>query len=104
MQRDCNVCGRDYEARQKNSQYCGATWRSRKSRGAVPSSPTDSALVRATKAELDVAGRLDTMLGQQALALAKRMSGTETGAGIAAAVGVASPVCRRGLHGMRSTS
>lgn len=43
----------------------------------------DNSLVKATKAELEAAGKADTMLGQQAIALAARMSGSETSAGIA---------------------
>lgn len=35
--------------------------------------------MKATTAELEAAGKLDTMLGQQALALARRMSGEVTG-------------------------
>jgi hypothetical protein len=41
-------------------------------------------LVVATKVELEAAGRLDSVLGQQALRLAQQMSGFETGGGMAA--------------------
>src|ERR1700754_3018332 len=83
MQRNCNMCGREYEAKTKRSATCSSTCRARKSRGAAPAAPADTPLVRATKAELQGAGKLDTMLGQLALALAARMSGTETPGGIA---------------------
>lgn len=42
-------------------------------------------VVRATKAELDKAGRLDTALGQQALVLARRIDeATDSGSALAA--------------------
>ncbi|KQH75586.1 hypothetical protein AO501_25245 [Mycobacterium gordonae] len=44
---------------------------------------SDNPLVAATKRELEAAGKLDSMLGQQALALAARMSGADTVAGYA---------------------
>lgn len=84
MRRNCNMCGREYEAKTKRSSMCSSTCRARKARGATPAIPADTPLVRATLAELDAAKKLDTMLGQQALALAARMSGTETVGGIAA--------------------
>lgn len=87
MRRNCDACGREYEARRKDSRTCGSTCRNRKARGAAPASKgdgCDNSLVAATRRELEAARKLDTMLGQQALALAARMSGTETTGGIAA--------------------
>lgn len=62
---------------------CSSTCRTRKARGAAAApEPTENPLVMATKRELEAAGKLDTMLGQQALILAARMSGTETAGGV----------------------
>lgn len=83
MQRCCIVCGRKYEARQANSRTCSATCRSRKARGAADPPAADSPLVRALARELEAAGKLDSLHGQQALALAARMSGAQTSAGVA---------------------
>lgn len=88
MLRKCDTCGREYEARRKDSRTCSPTCRKRRGRGAKPASDSDGLvekpLVVATRRELEAAGELDTRLGQQALALAERMSGSETNAGIAA--------------------
>lgn len=85
MQRNCDVCGRPYQAKRKDSLTCSASCRSRKRHQPAGGSTTtgpDNSLVEATTRELEAVGKLDTMLGQQALALAKRM-GTEV-TGIAA--------------------
>lgn len=84
--RHCDSCGRAYEAQRANSRFCGGTCRKRNFRGATPAPSVEhstSPLVIATRGELEAAGKLDTMLGQQALALAARMSGTQTSAGVA---------------------
>lgn len=96
MERSCDDCGRSYEAKRPNSRFCGDTCKKRAQRkpkvaaepagpspaAAVPSVP--SGLVEATRRELDTAGRLDTVLGQQALALAERVASPhETGASVA---------------------
>lgn len=102
MQKLCAVCGRSYETRRKDSLTCSATCRSRKRDMLPAGAPADNPLVKATKAELEEAGKLDTRLGQQALILAARMSGTETPSGVgtlskeldrvmAAAVGATTP-------------
>ncbi|WP_201029539.1 hypothetical protein [Mycolicibacterium canariasense] len=44
-----------------------------------PDGDGGNSLVKATMVELEAAGKLDSMLGQQALALARRMSGEVTG-------------------------
>ena len=82
MQRTCAVCGRDFDAKRKDAITCGATCRSNRRNGKSATTPTDTPLVRATRAELEAAGKLDTRLGQQALVLAARMSGTETPGGV----------------------
>lgn len=83
MQRSCDVCGRDYEAKRKDSKTCSATCRSNKRNGAGSAPAAEvverNSLVIATRRELEEAGKVDTMLGQLALSLAGRMSGTPTG-------------------------
>ena len=79
MQRTCAVCGRDFDAKRKDAITCGATCRSNRRNGKSATTPTDTPLVRATRAELEAAGKLDTRLGQQALVLAVGMS---TGSGV----------------------
>lgn len=82
MQRTCDVCGRDFEAKRRDAKMCSATCRSNKRNMSAPSDAGDdggNSLVKATMAELEAAGKLDTMLGQQALSLARRMSSEATG-------------------------
>jgi hypothetical protein len=100
MDRPCDVCGQTYDAKRPNSKYCGDTCRKRASRGHVTDSdadlvalpvsareiergPVESALF----AELAVAERDKTTLGQAALSLARRVDvGRDTGAGLASLV------------------
>jgi hypothetical protein len=90
--RTCDICGCEYEAKRKDSRACSATCRKRKGRGAgpapVPAAATSAAagepakpisLVEATRLELTAAGKADTVLGQLALSLAGRLSGSVTG-------------------------
>lgn len=49
----------------------------------MPHAATDHALVNAVRAELEAAGRLDSVLGQVALLLAARMCDYDTGSGTA---------------------
>ena len=96
MTRSCDSCGRSYMARRRSSRFCSARCRSRNA-GRPPelfnalnnSSGTDpvapSPLVESIQADLDAAGRLDTMRGQLALLLARRIgapiqSGSSTAA------------------------
>ncbi|AJA43302.1 hypothetical protein VC60_gp01 [Mycobacterium phage Sbash] len=113
MTRSCVVCGTPFEAKRPQAKFCGATCRKRHSRGAstsastpqqpqVPTTgapevtdPTPSAamppllpaagLVATVVKELTAAGRMETVLGQQALRLAMRLetSTVDTGAGLA---------------------
>lgn len=111
MKRNCNQCGRSYEAIRPQSKYCKPSCRVQHSRN--PASPRrdsvqirskkaspaadsinqdldspaidgSNSLVKATMTELEAAGVLDTMLGQQALRIATQMSGFETAGGMAA--------------------
>ncbi len=104
MQRACASCGRLYEAKRPSSTYCGATCRQRAKRAgdagrptkaipgtkpakaakAVPLPPQTTGLEAATRRELEQADRLDTMLGQTAIELARRISSSfETGSAVA---------------------
>lgn len=118
MKRNCNQCGRSYEAQRPTSKYCRASCRTQYSRNpatawsnsmqigkkkvapAVKSSSSaadsidpvvnskpagdSNSLVKATLSELEAAGAVDTMLGQQALRIATEMSGFGTAGGMAA--------------------
>lgn len=82
MRRTCDVCGGDFEAKRKDAKTCSATCRSNKRNMVPPADPDEvggNSLVKATTAELAAAGKVDTMLGQLAISLAGRMSGTTTG-------------------------
>ena len=91
MQRICESCKKPYQATRPNSKFCGDTCRKRaqrspkKSPGKPVATPVVSAGVAAAAArELEAADRLDTVLGQAALVLARRIeSPMETGASIA---------------------
>jgi len=111
MKRKCNYCDRPYQAQRPTSKFCSNNCRARNSQTggpirrdpvqpcsnkaglaagsmdavADPSSPGDNnSLVKATRSELEAAGVVDTMLGQQALSIAIQMSGFETASGMAA--------------------
>ena len=68
MIRGCDVCGRPYEAKRVSSRFCSGTCRKRNLRAPRPrlaeTSPAaeDYTLLAATRAELEAAGRLDSML------------------------------------------
>ena len=82
MQRICDVCGRGFEAKRRDAKACSATCRSNKRNMVAPLDADEVAgnsLVKATTAELAAAGKVDTVLGQLAISLAGRMSGTTTG-------------------------
>lgn len=98
MQRACDSCGKQYEAKRASSKYCGDTCRKRGGRGHLaaapdpaaepdrPHTPLSSTLVDSTRRQLEDTGRLDTWLGQQALAMAAIVAaGRGTPAGLAAA-------------------
>ena len=92
MQRKCASCGRSYVAARPNSKFCGDTCRKRAQRSPKRSTtkPVEpilsipTGLGSVTARELDAADRLDTVLGQAALVLARRIeSPMETGSSIA---------------------
>jgi hypothetical protein len=89
------VCGRAYEAKRSTSKYCGSGCRVRKTRqpgdkakvAALPRvAPALSGLLATTTSELAAAGRLETTIGQQAVALALRIETSfgDTGSSVAA--------------------
>ena len=92
--RACTVCGAKYETkRPDSSKYCSTRCKNRKLRGAGP--PEDlapvvdlpvkpSSVVAVTRAELEVVGRLNTHLGQAALAAADRIENSRAINGFAA--------------------
>lgn len=94
MQRPCDVCGEVYEAKRPQSKYCGDTCRKRAQRGyVVTDTPTlvpdsvDGPVALAALAVLRESERMETPLGQAALALARRVDvNRDTGAGLAALV------------------
>lgn len=103
MQRLCDLvdCRRSYEAKSKASRFCSGRCRQRAHQGAasvdvwptealpdpvaLPVAPAGTNRVTsATLRALEDASRVDTALGQAALALAERIdSGKDTGAGLA---------------------
>jgi len=91
MERKCLVCGTPYLAQRPQAKYCGATCRQRARRGGLAGAPpaavaaataavntvesagSSSGLIAAVTAELEAAGRLNTVAGQHALELANRI-------------------------------
>ena len=108
MRKTCAMCPTEFEAKHPTAKYCGERCKKRAQRqpggtkatkrrkpaGVVelPAEPTIEpaavSLSAATVAELGRAERLETALGQAALALARRIdaSGGETGSALAALV------------------
>ncbi|AYQ98227.1 hypothetical protein SEA_CHEWBACCA_1 [Mycobacterium phage Chewbacca] len=84
MRRDCAVCGQAFEAKRPQAKYCGDTCRKRAQRGGiaqqkhqqappVSSAAPASGLIETVQAALEEAGRLNTIAGQHALELARRI-------------------------------
>lgn len=83
MQRSCDVCGTAYEAQRPQSRYCSGTCSKRAQRGGIargktppPATPLRpvSGLLDAVTAELAAADRTNTVAGQLALELARRIT------------------------------
>lgn len=92
MQRACDACGQEYEAKRATSKFCSASCRVRAHQGAsstatleTPQDGAEGAVTAATRAVLVDADRLQTPLGAAALVLADRLdrSSRETGPGLA---------------------
>ena len=88
---NCEQCGKPFDT--LRARYCSSTCRANKTRGQQPmaSAPAAADLVRpvagltdSVRAELEVLGKLDTVIGLQALELAARMVSPMTMAGPAA--------------------
>lgn len=73
MERNCVRCGKPYQARSARSRYCGSTCRARASESKVTDLPKvtdgDGPAVKAARAALAAADRLDTPAAAAALAL-----------------------------------
>lgn len=87
MQQSCEACGVSFESEGRRKS-CGERCKKRLQRGGkvAPLPSRSSGLIAATERELESAGRLDTSLGQQAVALAARIEGPspDTGSSVAA--------------------
>ncbi|AOE44281.1 hypothetical protein SEA_EYRE_1 [Gordonia phage Eyre] len=105
MTKTCESCGQPFEAARRTARFCGATCRKRASRAGGPAprrerqeqSPAAPTATPATAAstdsddlvsslitELDACGERSTLVGQQAIAIARRIvSPVETGASVA---------------------
>ena len=95
MQRLCDTCTRLYEAKRVTSRFCSPRCQKRAQRSPVGLSsttlvtfpnPVDGPLTVATMAELIVADRVESSLGQAALLMARRldMTSADTGSSVAA--------------------
>jgi hypothetical protein len=100
VRKSCTVCGGSFEAKRAAAKTCGDRCRQRAHRSPQAASepkvlelPAEStsepspagSVTTATAAELEQAGRLETALGQAALALARRIDtgASETGSSFA---------------------
>ncbi|MBB3041011.1 hypothetical protein [Nocardioides soli] len=90
MQKDCAQCGEVFEAKRSTAKYCGDRCR-QQARRKVPAAEAEAieprlpSIVTTTQAELTRIGKLDTVLGAQAMTLAQRMTSMkDTGSAIAA--------------------
>jgi hypothetical protein len=96
MLRTCDRCGKPYEARHRDSRWCGSTCRAAQSKRPIAPvaqiakpvglQPVKSPLQVAVEAELTAAGRLNTAKGWIALAALGRLSssGLDNASGFAA--------------------
>ncbi len=89
--RPCDSCGVLYQAKRPSSRFCSARCRNRNAKHpkppglVIPVGPPDGALTAVLLTELGSVGRVETVPGQQALTLARRMDATgETGSALAA--------------------
>lgn len=84
----CVACGTTFQAGSPRARYCSAKCRKRGSRAGAgsiakldPVEPCDQGLVDVTRRELERAGAVDSVLGQQALELARRITSPMSTAG-----------------------
>lgn len=83
MLRTCAGCGREFEGRRATAKYCSEACgrRVRRANATAKKSkkaPRVSGVVDAVRAELEEAGRLDTVLGRAALEVADALAATHT--------------------------
>lgn len=122
--RSCDVCSREYVAQRRSSRFCSDTCRKRNLRrpgvdevadvveipaapAPEPARPPRLALTATTAAELEAAGRLETVLGQQAMVLARRIDGAaalETGSAVASLSREFRAVMAEALAGVRAAA
>lgn len=83
---ECAECGTEFAGRNSRARFCSSPCRVKAHRRGTPATEAPSpgaAFERATLRELEKLGKVDTMLGQQALVIARRMgSATETGSAV----------------------
>lgn len=88
MSRDCEFCGRAFQAQRSTAKYCSKDCRTRKAKGERPRVETvpvepDRGLVDAVRADLTALGRADSVIGRRAIELAERIvSPFTTGAAV----------------------
>jgi hypothetical protein len=94
----CSVCSKPFDAQRSSAKFCGGTCRQRAARGSpvpkiVPEEtaenrekPVIHPLIAATRRELEDAGKIDTVIGQQALRLAEKLTSPFDSGSAAAAV------------------
>lgn len=121
MQRACDRCRKPYEAKRASSRFCSTSCRVAAQRArdsglpealVVSPFPADvevpassGSVTSATSVQLDAAGRLDSPLGQAALALARRVdSGSENGSALSALVRELRATLVDALDGASATS
>lgn len=116
MQRECESCGRSYTASRASSRFCGDTCGKRSQRARAAGIPLlaaaldgheapPSELERATIRELEAVGRLQSVAGQMAVLLARRIgSRRETGAATASLARELSATMTKALGGVANAA
>lgn len=114
MQRPCDACGKLYEAQRATSKFCSSNCRARSHAGLSPapvaSQPMPSLrpsgpLEAVTERTLTEAGRIETVPGQQAMALAREIeSRPNAGMGSAALHKALSDVMVKAMEGVQAAA
>lgn len=114
----CQACGSPFQAKSRAAKYCSDRCRKRFQRGGdvvelKPAAPVEAAQVSsmgaveaATAQELQVAGKLDSALGQMCLAMARRLDspGVDTGSALASAAGRLDALLEKATRGAGKVS
>ena len=109
------TCGTAFEARDKRAKYCSDRCRKRAQRGGqvvdLPTEPRETSrqcgeVEKATRKELESAGRLDTALGQACLTLARRLDwpGVDTGSALSSVAGRLEDLLAKATKGAAGTA